>query len=120
MKLHDDSKGFKCDICFKMFPNKSKFVIHYRMHTGEKPYSCQLCERKFSFKCALVNHQATHSEIKPFKCSVCPVGRFFKTKVGLTNHMVFHFEPKFTCSECDHKSYTNSDLKKHEKIHNKK
>ena len=120
MKVHDDSKCFKCDVCFKMFPYKSQLNMHYIIHTGEKPFACQICDRKFARKDYLVQHQATHSEIKSFKCSICPEGRFFKTKDGLRQHMVYHYEPKFSCCYCNHKSYTTSDLKKHEKTHLKK
>ena len=49
----------------------------------------------------LVRHQATHSEIRSSKCFIYPEGRFFKTKDGLNNHMVFNNEPKFACSHCD-------------------
>ena len=120
MKIHDDSKGFKCDVCLKGFISKSLLKTHYRTHTGEKPFACQVCARKFSRKYSLVQHEATHSEIKPFKCSICPEGRFFKTKNQLSLHMVFHYEPKFACCYCNHKSYTSSDLKKHEQLHFKK
>ena len=120
MKIHDDSKSHKCDVCLKGFHQKSNLVQHYTTHTGEKPFACQICERKFARKNNLVQHQATHSEIKPFQCSICPEGRFFKTKSQLSNHMVFHYEPKFFCSHCDHKSYRSSDLKNHEKTHVKK
>ena len=65
----------------------------------------------------LVDHQATHSEVRSYKCSVCPDGRFFKTKSQLSKHMVFHYEPKFTCRKCDHKSYTKAHLKVHENTH---
>ena len=120
MKIHNDSKRFKCDICSKGFHRKSNLNIHYRIHTGEKPFACQICDRKFTVKCALVQHQATHSEIKSFKCSICPEGRFFKTKSQLINHMVFHYEPKFSCSHCDYKSHTKCNLKTHEKSHIRK
>ena len=117
MKVHDESKSFKCDVCLKVFTRNSKLKIHYRTHTGEKPFACQVCARKFAFKGALVRHQAIHSEIRSVKCSICPEGRFFKTKNELRQHMLFHYEPKFSCSFCDHKSYTTSSLKTHEKTH---
>ena len=115
MKVHEGSKTFKCDVCLKLFTNKSKLESHYRTHTGEKPFVCRICDKRFSQKSNLVTHQGTHSEIKPFKCSICPEGRYFKTKNCLTRHMLFHYEPKFSCSFCDHKSYTKSDLNMHVK-----
>ena len=72
----------------------------------------------FLEKASLVRPQATHSEIKPFKCTICPEGPFFKTKSQLSHHMVFHFKPKFSCSDCDHKSKkfeTKHSLKQHKK-----
>ena len=120
MKVHDDSKAFKCDVCNKVFDRNSILVQHYRTHTGEKPFSCQLCDRKFAKKSNLVQHQATHSEIRSFKCSICPEGRFFKTKVGLRHHMVLHYEPKFSCSNCDYKTHTSGHLQRHEKTHDQK
>ena len=120
MKVHDESKSFKCDVCLKVFPLKSELTRHYRTHTGEKPFACQICDKKFSRKRNLVRHQATHSEVKKFKCSICPEGRYFKTKCQLSKHMVFHYEPKFSCSQCDHKSYTMSDLSRHKQTHSEK
>ena len=120
MNIHDDSKAFKCDVCLKVFISQKNLKRHYRIHTGEKPFACQVCDKKFAQKGTLVRHEATHSEIKLFKCSICPEGRFFKTKSHFNNHMVFHYEPKFSCSHCDYKTHTSSNLKKHEKTHFKK
>ena len=117
MKVHDDSKALKCDVCLKCFPSQNDLNRHYRTHTGEKPFACQTCDRTFAQKQHLVQHQATHSEIKHFKCSICPEGRFFKTKAGLTNHMVYHYQPKFSCCYCDYKCHTKSCLNRHEKTH---
>ena len=117
MKVHDESKAFKCDVCFKVFSSNPNLKIHYRTHTGEKPFAWQVCDRRFSVLSTLVQHQATHIKIKSFKCSICSEGRFFKTKKELNQHMAFHYEPTFSCSYCDHKSYTSSDLKRHEKTH---
>ena len=111
---------FECDVCLKKFKFKSALKIHYRIHTGKKPFACKICDRKFAQKSNLIQHQATHSEVKSYKCSICPEVRFFKTKSQLINHMVYHYEPKFFCSQCDYKSHTKSNLNKHTKIHENK
>ena len=116
MKVHDESKALKCDVCLKLFTNKSKLESHYRTHTGEKPFVCRICDKRFSQKSNLVTHQGTHSEIKPFKCSICPEGRYFKTKDCLRKHMVYHMSQNFLAI-IDHKSYTKSILNTHKKTH---
>ena len=120
MKVHDYSKALKCDVCLKVFQSQKDVKRHFRIHTGEKPFACQICDKKFTQKCALGQHQAIHSDVRNVKCGICPDGRFFKTKHELRLHMVYHYEPKFSCSHCGHKSYTTSDLKRHEKTHVKK
>ena len=117
MKTHDPSNAFKCDVCLKVFSSKTNLKSHYRTHTGEKPFACQTCDKKFARKSCLVRHQATHSDVRPFKCSICPEGRYFKTKHHLKLHMVYHYEPKFSCNFCDFKTYTSSSLKDHERKH---
>ena len=117
MNIHDESKAFKCDVCLKCFPNKSNYQNHYRTHTGEKPFACQVCDKTFAQKSHLVQHQATHSDVRSFKCSICPESRFFKTKDGLRNHMIFHYEPKFACRHCDYKTHKKCNLDRHLKTH---
>ena len=117
MNIHDELKALKCDICLKFFVSKSLLNRHYRTHTGKKPFACKACNKTFARKTTLVQHQATHSEVRSFKCSICPEGRYFKTKHGLSNHMVFHYEPKFTCNYCDYKTHRKYSLNRHLKTH---
>ena len=64
MKIHDESKAAKCDVCLKLFYNKSSLEAHYRTHTGEKPFACQICDRKFATKSNLSRHIKTHTNGK--------------------------------------------------------
>ena len=79
-----------------------------------------MCDKKISSKSVLVRHQDTHSDVRNFKCSICPEGRFFRLKQHLSQHIVFYYEPKFSCSHCNHKSLTSSELAKHINTHVKK
>ena len=111
MKFHNESKALNCDVCLKLFSYKSNLEAHYRTHTGEKAFSRQICDRRFSHQASLVQHQLTHRGDTPFKCSICPEGKYFETKLSLNQHMVFHYEPKFSCNYCNHKCYTKGNLK---------
>ena len=62
MKIHDESKALKCDVCLKLFCNKSSLEAHYRTHTGEKPFACQICDRKFARKTELTRHHKIHTK----------------------------------------------------------
>ena len=103
----------------KVYHNKSNLNRHSRVHTGEKHFACQVCDRKFAQKINLVRHQSTHSDVRSFQCLTCPDSRFVKTKNQLGKHMVYHYEPKYSCSYFDHKSFTSGDLKKHKNTHYK-
>ena len=90
MKVHDESKAFKCDVCLKLFCNKTQLKSHYKTHTGEKPFACKTCDKKLALRSDLVKHQASHRDDRPFKCSNCPEEKYFKTKNCLNKHMKVH------------------------------
>ena len=61
MKIHNESKAFKCDVCLKRFSCKANLLTHYRIHTNEKPIACKIFNKKFAQKIHLIRNQATQS-----------------------------------------------------------
>ena len=51
-------RSYICDVCRKIFYDKSKWTRHLRIHTGEKPFICDICFKSFSRKDALFSHKS--------------------------------------------------------------
>ncbi|XP_065066838.1 uncharacterized protein LOC135692582 [Rhopilema esculentum] len=62
---------YRCPLCAKIFPFKSKLQRHVLVHTGIKPYKCNVCGRGFTQQIDLQRHLTRHTGEKPFKCHLC-------------------------------------------------
>ncbi|XP_047146028.1 uncharacterized protein LOC100203223 isoform X3 [Hydra vulgaris] len=62
---------YRCPLCAKVFPFKSKLQRHVLVHTGIKPYKCTVCGRGFTQQIDLQRHLTRHTGEKPFKCHLC-------------------------------------------------
>ncbi|XP_052760964.1 early growth response factor homolog 1-like isoform X2 [Mya arenaria] len=51
--------GFQCDLCNKVFGQRSDKTRHMRIHTGEKPYVCSVCNACFRLKHHLKSHKVS-------------------------------------------------------------
>ena len=142
MKLHSKPRSFPCSKCDKSFKWKSHLSSHEKIHIGVKPHVCKDCGKHFSrltglrfhslmhkkefirpsFLCntcgkflssngSLKTHLNTHKE-KPHYCDKC--NRYFKSVMGLFNHMRMHSGDKgHQCFTCKKYFTTMGDLKKH-------
>ncbi|XP_061183806.1 zinc finger protein 85-like [Saccostrea echinata] len=92
LKLEDvNSYGFKvytCEVCQKLFSDKSDLKSHMNKHTGEKPFKCAYCNKGFSDRSNMRAHQRIHQEVRPHLCNICGKGFIFNR--DLKKHLRSH------------------------------
>ncbi|KAE9554675.1 hypothetical protein FO519_002085 [Halicephalobus sp. NKZ332] len=120
---NEDSRGFTCLECGKVFNAHYNLTRHMPVHTGArpfqcfKPYICEYCGKGFHQNGNYKNHKLTHSGEKRYKCPIC--SKAFHHSYNLAFHMHIHNETKpYSCRICEKGFCRNFDLKKHlRKIH---
>lgn len=129
MKIHSDSRDFKCDYCAKAFKNARQMKNHRRIHTRSTTPTisrCKYCAQSFYSAKHLKQHYLTHSEAIEhhrqqfaLQCDIC--SEVFSSKRTLRIHQFKnHFEEKrFNCDECSYKSNDHNAFRRHQMIHNK-
>ncbi|XP_055632727.1 zinc finger protein 93-like [Toxorhynchites rutilus septentrionalis] len=135
-KVHDESKPFQCDICFKRYSNKTSLGRHFRERlVNRRPRSirrlasnqCCGCRQTFNSKELLSQHARQIHEpdrmedlggLKPFECSVC-FSRY-STQEAFNRHKAFlHLDQLYQCQQCEKFFVKRIMLRIHErKFHN--
>ena len=84
----------KCDICNKLFSNKSNLRKHIKNIHKKIKFKCEICDKEFSQKDNLLSHKRNiHSKSVEFECTVCE--KKFNRKGNLQAH-------KNVCCKCKH------------------
>ncbi|XP_069363570.1 zinc finger protein 383-like isoform X2 [Maniola hyperantus] len=116
IKTHTEVGRFTCKICQYKCKYQSYFTRHMIIHCVIKRFSCKLCDYKCKHKCSLVTHMRTHTGEKPFSCKLCDYK--CTQNASLVIHMRTHTgEKPFSCKLCDYKCTQNSTLVSHMRTH---
>ncbi|GFR59781.1 zinc finger protein 236 [Elysia marginata] len=81
-------RGFRCQICNKMFKRSGHLSQHMRLHTNSKYLRCPECPKSFSSAAVLRGHLRVHKGLQAHMCSICNAA--FSTPVALRKHMLQH------------------------------
>ncbi|XP_054274230.1 zinc finger protein 236-like [Macrosteles quadrilineatus] len=106
---------FKCEICFKEFPQYSKYRKHSQLHLDDKPHKCSDCPASFNISTNLILHKAIHN-LDRLECPEC-LKRF--SRVASLKAHIFHHEKEESmfCTECGDEFGNQIQLDKHMKSH---
>lgn len=131
---------YYCIECNKLFQLKSELIEHQRTHSSERAFFCKDCNQFFNYTSSLLEHLRTiHSgeitlcklaEItfgsnpvdqssKKLPCLYCPdCNKLCKSNSELKRHRRMHTgERPFTCEECNKRFNYKSSLLEHLRVH---
>uniref|UniRef100_A0A8D8IQE1 Uncharacterized zinc finger protein 814 n=1 Tax=Culex pipiens TaxID=7175 RepID=A0A8D8IQE1_CULPI len=105
----------ECNICYKLFKNKSSVRYHQISVYRLKRFICGICNNRFETSSKLINHKRVHITERKFVCDTC--GGKFKSNSELRLHNKSHEEPQLMCSSCGARFRKRSHLQVHLKVH---
>lgn len=87
---------------------------------AKRRHQCESCEKSFASSCGLRRHEKTHQETRQrFTCSFQGCGKSYVRQDACKAHEETH-RTEFTCSQCNKKLSSSSDLKFHVQRHKAK
>ena len=114
LEISEKEKSTYCEICDRVFSNKSSLKRHVDNVHRQIKFKCDKCNENFSLKENLKKHIVTTHKGKKYKCIIC--SKIFSRSEHLKRHNDnIHIGSKdyHNCESCG-KSFTNSDnLKRH-------
>ncbi|CAK9807436.1 Zinc finger protein 582 [Anthophora quadrimaculata] len=123
----EQPRKYKCDLCPKLFSQKSKLLTHRLRHSGQQPFKCSSCEKAYSSKSKLNAHVRLHTKTNVHSCKICE--KIFAYPSYLREHLKTHKQSNesnearpeedkaFECHTCKKKFRLLKNLRAHERLH---
>lgn len=101
----------ECKICKKIYP-KDRLKNHIKTHGKNGSFICKKCGSRQLSRHLLLKHYSKNHPTKRY-CDLCPLT--FEQRGRLTSHMnQTHLKLRpFKCELCEHKSYSQANLRAH-------
>ncbi|CAL7938320.1 unnamed protein product [Xylocopa violacea] len=128
------TKKYKCDVCSKLYSQKSKLLTHRLSHSGQQPFKCPSCEKAYSSKSKLNAHMRLHTKTNVHSCKMCD--KIFAYPSYLREHLKTHKQSNnnnsssnnnnsmgmeetkaFECVSCKKTFRLLKNLRAHERLH---
>ncbi|CAL1536300.1 unnamed protein product, partial [Lymnaea stagnalis] len=117
LSKHQLSHEFKCNICDKVFPNKTSRDFHYKKDHKEDILKCHICGKMYSSNDELMSHLKYHRNRSKTQCTICGL-----MVTRLDNHMLSHNHSvpesaMYVCDQCPKQFNQRLSFKRHMKAH---
>ncbi|CAL1538812.1 unnamed protein product, partial [Lymnaea stagnalis] len=108
-------RGFRCNICNRIFKRANHLNQHMKLHNSEKSFPCTECSKSFGSAVVLKNHMRSHSTLKPHLCQYCDAS--FSTSLSLRRHAMQHTTKTnvHVCDMCNEQFKNLALLRRHSK-----
>ena len=98
----------ECDICNKLFSNKSSLTKHIKSVHEKIKFKCEICTKNFTKKENLLSHKRNiHSKSTEFECTVC------EKKLNRKGNLQAHKTVCCKCKHCHEQFFSPSELLNH-------